>query len=104
MNKLLILILFALFYYAFCSGECTGVINPNSAEECLNTSTGESDNMCCYFLHEETNIRVCVEIPMNVNIEEYIRQYLPQYKPYYYTCLSSFLRTSMLLLAALILF
>ena len=104
MNKLLILILFALFYYAFCSGECLSISNPTSAEECLNSSTGDLDNMCCYFLNEQYNIGVCAEIPMDVDISDYISKYLPHLKPYSYTCLSSFLKTSMLLLAALILF
>ena len=104
MNKLLILILFALFYYALCVGECGSVTNPDSAEDCLNAPAGESDNMCCYFLNEQYNIGVCAEIPMNVDIEEYIKQSLPHLKPYSYTCLSSFLKISMLLLAALILF
>ena len=98
-----ILILLALIYFASCSSECANVQNPDTADQCYNAGTGEENSSCCFLRHPTENIKVCLEIPNDVNIEEFIKDKYPAYKGYDVSCFASYLKRGLLLLASLFL-
>ena len=102
-----LIILLALIYFVSCSSACANVQNPEKKDDCLKTETGNYDSKCC-FLHEETNnIKVCFEIPNNVDIAQYISEKAPAYKPYKVYCKSEHnfgnILKSLILLVSLVL-
>ena len=102
-----LIILLALVYFASCSSGCANVQNPTKREDCLKTETGNYNSTCCY-LHEDTNnIKVCFEIPNNVDPVQYISQNAPAYKPYTVECNSGHfldnILKSLILLVSLVL-
>ncbi len=95
------MILLGLIYFASCSSACSNVLNPDKPEQCYKTGTGEVNNVCCFLREPTFNYRLCMELPKGVDYQKYVNDYLPNLKGYTVSCLSSYLKTSLVFLAAL---
>ena len=99
-----ILILLVLFYYSSCIGDCFTVVNPKEADDCLSQEAGEIEKTCCFLEQEKEDIRICYELPKDIeDMDKYISENYPAYKTYTITCEANYLKATLLLISALIL-
>ena len=74
---------------------------PKDAEVCYNLGA-DLNNTCCFF--EKEGITKCNELPLDENLrDDFIKIKYPAFRTYTYTCFSSYLKASLLLITSLIL-